>query len=210
MTKAGLIDMGKGRTPMLARMTGAAALALALSGCLSLGGASAPGLLVDLTPAETAKAGATVSGKAADAVMVLEPETDRRLAVLRIPVQVSGSQVAYLSGAQWVDRPARLFEHLLAETLRARGGRLVLEDGQSAGTPGVRLSGRLSEMGYDARSRSVVVLFDALRTDAAGQVITRRFESRVADVAPKATAIGPALGRAANDVAAQVADWMGG
>ncbi len=192
------------------RIIAAGLLALSLSGCISLGGGgskTAPELLT-LTAAEAPAAGATASGKAAEAVLVLEPEADRRLAVLRIPVQVDDARVAYLKDVQWVERPARQFAHLLAETLRARGSRLVLEEGQNAGTPGVRLSGQLVEMGYDARSQSVVVRFDALRASASGDVASRRFEAVVPGVAPKTAQLGSALNRAANDVAKQVADWM--
>lgn len=185
-------------------------LALALTGCLGLGGGKPPATLFSLTASQAAPAGSTASGKpASDALMVMEPEADRRLAVQRIPVQVSASSVAYLQNALWVERPARLFRSLLAETLRARGGRPVLEDDQSATPAGLRLGGRLVEMGYDARNQSVVVRYDALRTGARGEVATRRFESVIPGVSAKPESIGPALNRAANDVAVQVADWMG-
>ncbi|WP_374530858.1 ABC-type transport auxiliary lipoprotein family protein [Novosphingobium sp.] len=182
---------------------------MALPGCLGLGGSKAPASLLGLTATEMPKAGTTASGKSSDMVLVMEPEADRRLSTVRIPVQVNDTQIAYLKDVQWVERPARMFTHLLAETLRARTGRLVLEEGQTAGAPGVRLSGQLVEMGYDARTGSVVVRFDALRTSATGEVITRRFEAVVPNVAPKPAEVGPALNTAANDVASQVADWLG-
>lgn len=206
-------QQGKGRM-MRARTAWATALpvllALALSGCLGLGGGKTPASLLTLTPAKLAPAGARASGKTADAVLVLEPETDKRLAAVRVPVQVNDAEVAYLADAVWVERPARLFRALLAETLRAKGGRLVIDDVQGAGSAGVRLSGRLLEMGYDARSQSAVVRFDAMTTNARGEVATRRFESVVAGVSAKPGSVGPALNRAANDVAQQVTEWMGG
>lgn len=188
-----------------------ALLALSLSGCLGLGGSKPPAILFNLSSASSAPAGAVASGKpATDAVMVMEPETDRRLAVQRVPVQVSASSVAYLQDALWVERPARLFRSLLAETLRARGSRLVLEDDQAVPLVAERLSGRLLDMGYDARSQSVVVRFDAFRANSAGVLASKRFEAVVPGVSAKPAAIGPALNRAANDVAGQVADWMKG
>ncbi|MFM2301910.1 MAG: hypothetical protein RLZZ84_1646 [Pseudomonadota bacterium] len=194
---------------MSVKLIMAALLPLSLGGCLSLGGGGkAPPELLTLSAAEVPAAGAAATGKAGDVLLVMEPEADRRLAVLRVPVQVDASRVAYLQGVQWVERPARQFAHLLAETLRARGGGVVLEEGQSAGTPGARLSGQLVDLGYDARSHSAVVRFDALRTTVGGDVATRRFEAIVPDVAPKPGRIGPALNEAANDVARQVADWM--
>lgn len=187
-------------------------LPLALSACVSLGGGGGkgPATLLTLTAAQSAPAGSAASSSAAEALMVMEPETDQSLAVLRVPVQVDDASIAYLQGAIWVEKPARLFRALLAETLRAKTGRLVLEDSQaSVPVGGVRLSGRLITMGYDARSGSVVVRFDAIRTAPNGEVQTKRFEAVVSGVAPLAAEVGPALNKAANDVAGQVAAWMG-
>ncbi|MEQ1494134.1 MAG: ABC transporter [Novosphingobium sp.] len=187
-------------------------LALTLSACVSLGGGGgkAPASLLTLTPSQSAPAGSATSATASDALMVMEPETDQSLSVLRVPVQVDDANIAYLQGAVWVEKPARLFRALLAETLRAKTGRLVLEDSQAiVPASGVRLSGRLIAMGYDARSGAVVVRFDAIRTGLDGEVQTKRFEAVVDGVAPSAAEVGPALNKAANDVAGQVAVWMG-
>lgn len=196
----------------LLRFAALLALPLALSACVSLGGGGAklPASLLTLTPAKTAPAGSAASATAAEALMVMEPETDQSLSVLRVPVQVDDANIAYLKDALWVERPARLFRGLLAETLRAKTGRLVLEDSQaSVPVAGTRLSGRLIAMGYDARSGSVVVRYDAIRTGPNGEVQTKRFESVVDGVAPVPAEVGPALNKAANDVAGQVAEWMG-
>lgn len=184
----------------------ALALPLCLSACVSLGGAKPPPLLFTLTAASIAPAGIVASGKLSDAIVVLEPETDRRLSVLRVPVQVDDANVAYLQKAAWVERPSRLFQNLLAETLRAKGGRLVLQGDGSDAKGARQLTGRLVDMGYDARSQSVVVRFDAMR-HGAGVVSTRRFEAVEPGVSAKPESIGPALNRAANAVAGQVAEW---
>jgi cholesterol transport system auxiliary component len=188
---------------------GAAFAALALlSGCVSLGG-KAPKVLLGLTAEKTAAAGAMAGGMMGDALLVLDPQAERKLDVLRIAVQVDATQIAYLEDAAWVERPARQFRHLLAETIRARGARLVIEANDDAlGSKNV-LSGRLIDMGYDARSQSAVVRYDALREDGKGAVSTRRFEAVVPGVSPTALSVGAALNRAANDVAGQVADWVG-
>mgnify|MGYP000888026514 CR=1 FL=1 len=190
------------------RMLAAPALLLATGGCVSLGGGKPPPFLLTLSAAKPVAAGASASGTSATAIMVMEPETDQRLAVLRIPVQVDDTQVAYLTGTAWVERPARLFRALLAETLRGRTTALVLEDSQAAAISGTRLSGRLIDMGFDARSQSVVVRYDAMRTAPDGAVETKRFEARVPGVQPKPELVGPALNQAANEVAGKVADWM--
>ena len=184
------------------------AAALALTGCLGLGGGKAPPSLLSLTPAKVAPAGALASGTGATAIMVMEPDTDKRLAVQRVPVQISASSVAYLTDALWVERPARLFRGLLAETLRAQSGRLVLEDDRAAPLIGTRLAGRLLDMGYNAQDMTAVVRFDAFRTGPKGEVATKRFEAVVPGVPAKPEAVGAALNRAANDVAGQVAEWM--
>jgi len=187
----------------------AASLALLLSGCLGLGGDKAPATLIALSSTQTPAAGAGLSGKQGDALLVLEPDVDRKLAVLRVPVRVNGSSIAYLADAAWVERPARQFRSLLAETLRASGKRLVLEDDGTAGAAANRLGGRLIDMGYDPADQAVVVRFEAVRSGPGGTIATRRFESVVRGVSAKPEAIAPALNRAANAVAADVAAWLG-
>ncbi len=187
----------------------AAPLALLLGGCLGLGGTKLPATLIALTPMQAPAAGSGATGTQNDALVVTEPDVDRKLAVLRVPVQVNGSSVAYLADAAWVERPARQFRGLLAETLRASGKRLVLEDDGTAGPAAHRLGGRLVDMGYDAARQAVVVRFEAVRSTRGGTVETRRFESIISGVSAKPQAIAPALNRAANAVAADVAAWIG-
>jgi cholesterol transport system auxiliary component len=192
---------------MQKRWIGLAALAL-LGGCVNLGG-KAPKMLIGLTADKVAAAGPIAGGKIGEALVVLDPTTDRRLEVLRVPVQVTSSEIAYLKDANWVERPARLMRRLLAETIRAKGQRLVLEANDDMAGARQTLSGRLIDMGYDARSQSVVVRFDAMRSDSKGSVEVRRFESVIPGISPTPVSVGNALNRAANQVAAQVADWIG-
>lgn len=195
-------------TRALLPVAGALALSAALSGCVSLG-AKPPPQLLTLTAAQSAPAGTAASGQAATAIAVLEPNADQRLAVTRVPVQVTDSSVAYLQDAVWVDKPARLFQRLLAETIRAKGGRLVVDQGDLGYAAATKLSGQLLDMGFDAASGSAVVRFDALLQTPDGQVRTKRFESRIPGVAPDALSVGSALNQAANQVAAEVAAWVG-
>jgi len=187
--------------PLMASM-----LALALAGCVSFG-PKVPDTLLDLTPVNPAPAGTTSSGSYSSAVVVLEPSAVQRLAVTRVPVQIDDANVAYVKKTMWVDRPSRLLQRLIAETIRAKGSRLVVES--DPGSSGLRLSGRLLDMGFDARTQSAVVRYDAIKEVSGGRVETRRFESIVPGVTADAASIGPALNRAANDVAGQVADWVG-
>ncbi len=179
-----------------------------LAGCLSFGGKT-PDSLLNLTPTATLAAGATISGDIAQALAIAEPETPTRLANNRVPVQIDDTNVAYVKDAVWVDKPARLFRRLLGETIRARGNRLVIDHDDPALTPTNQLRGTLIDFGYDARSASVVVTYDAVRDVNGTNVRTRRFSATVPGVAPEAGPVGAALNQAANEVAGQVADWVG-
>ena len=177
---------------------------LLLGGCLSFGPKTPP-TLFDLTAENPAPAGAGQSGSLASALVVEVPEASLALNVTRIPVQVDATNLAYVKKAAWAERPARLFQRLLSETIRAKGSRLVLESEPGTGNSDV-LSGRLLAMGFDAPTNTAVVRFDAMRTTKGGQVQVRRFEaSQGASAEPEV--LGPALNRAANDVARQVAEW---
>lgn len=189
----------------IALALGASAL---LAGCISFGGKT-PETLLSLTPTSSVAPGTTISGDIARAIAVEEPETPAKLANTRVPVQIDDTNVAYVKDAMWVDKPSRLFRRLLGETIRARGNRLVIDNDDPALTPTNQLRGTLIDFGYDARTSSVVVTYDAVRDVNGTNVTTRRFSATVPGVLPEAAPVGAALNRAANDVAAQVADWVG-
>ncbi len=189
-----------------AARTAPLAALLLLGGCLSFGPKTPP-TLFDLTAENPAPAGAGQSGSLASALVVEVPEAPLSLNVTRVPVQVDATNLAYVKKAAWAERPARLFQRLLAETIRAKGSRLVLESEPGTGNSEV-LSGRLLAMGFNAPTNTALVRFDAMRTTRGGQVQVRRFEaSQGASAEPEV--LGPALNRAANDVARQVAEWAG-
>ncbi|NBC36775.1 ABC transporter [Novosphingobium sp. FSY-8] len=179
-----------------------------LSGCVTVGNAKPPQRLLHLTSEVLAPAGGAVVASPGNVLVVAEPLTDRALSIPRVAVQVSPSEIAYLDGAAWVERPARQFRALLAETLRAQGGALVIEDDADTPRGATRLEGRLLAMGYDARQKAAVVRYDAIRRGADGTVTMRRFESVETGIMPKVAAVAPVLNRLANKVAADVAVWM--
>lgn len=204
-------DTGASRRMRPVRLGALAALgaAVALSGCLGMGG-KVPEQLLTLTPAISAGAGADINGNFSNAIAVLSPGTPRELDVQRIPVQVNDTQIAYLKDATWVEKPARLFRTLLSETIRAKSNRLVIGGADEQYAASTKLSGQLLNMGYDARKQAVVVRYEAVLTDPGGNVRTRRFEREVPGIAPRADQVSTAINQAANDVAAQVAAWVGG
>ncbi|TIX52108.1 ABC transporter [Alteraurantiacibacter aquimixticola] len=197
-------------TANMRNLLGAAGALALLSGCVSIGGGGeAPDQLLTLTPTAIAPAGASATGDMSSALAVSEPAVPHSLDVVRIPVRVNDSSIAYLQDAFWVEKPARLFQRVLAETIRANSERLVVGGGDLEYAARTQLGGELVAMGYDASTGSVVVRYDAVLRLPDGEVRTQRFESEQSGVAPDALSVGPALNRAANDVAAQVAEWVG-
>ena len=183
-------------------------LALALSGCLSLG-KDPPDSLLNLTPATQAAAGTGASGTSNTALAILDLQAPQKLNVTRVPVTTGDSSLAYLKDAEWVEKPADLFGRLLADTLRAKGNRLVVSGTDLEYAAATKLSGTLAAMEYDASRGAAVVRFDAVLQTGDSQILTRRFESEVTGVSAEARPVGEALNRAANDVAGQVAEWVG-
>lgn len=181
---------------------------VALSGCISLG-AKPPEQLLNLTATSTAPAGTSASGNAENAIAVMDVEAPQKIDVARVPVDTSGSSIAYLKDAQWVEKPARLFTRLVSDTLRARGNHLVVSGTDLEDAAATKLSGTLQAMDYDASSGAVVVRFDAVLQTKDGTIRSKRFESTVSGVAAAAAPVGAALNQAANEVATQVADWVG-
>ena len=185
-------------------------LSLALAGCVSLGGPP-PESLLTLNADARAPAGAGASaGNSQQVIAVQAIDTPAKLDVLRVPVAVSDTELAYLQEAFWVEKPARLFRRLVGETIRSRGQAMVVDGDETVTLATVTLQGTLLDMGYDAAESAAVVRFDAVRIDDAGRVTTRRFEARETGVLAEPRAVGDALNRAANTVAGEVADWVAG
>ena len=190
------------------------AVAIALGGCslggLLGGGGKAPPTLLTLTPQGALQGDFTRSASAGEAVTIAIPVIGKELRTVRVPAQVSHMEVSYIKNLQWVDTPDRLFQELLAETVRRTTGRVVLDPKQANLDPGIAVSGQLYRMGYDAAEQAVIVRYDAARSIAGGtRVETRRFEAKVptSDDAPN---VGAALNQAANQVALEAATWIGG
>jgi cholesterol transport system auxiliary component len=193
------------------RVSLAAAGALALGGCALLGGGpKPPPTLLTLTPSVAAPQSVVRSANAGEAVTIAVPVIPKELRGVRVPAQVGPTAVAYIKGLQWVDSPDRLFQDLLEETIVRTTSRVVIDSKQSALDPGLIVSGQLSRFGYEAGEGSVLVRYDGALSAAGGtRVETRRFEARVPADGTAAT-VGPALNQAANEVALEVARWIGG
>ena len=195
-----------------ARVLAPVALALAIGGCsvssLLGGGGKPPATLLTLTSEAPATGEFTRAAPAGESVTINAPVISKELRTVRIPVQVTPTDVQYVADAQWVDTPDRLFANLLAETIRRTTNRVVLDPAVTGLDPGLLVSGQLHSFGYDAASGQALVRFDATLSTAGGtRVENRRFEASVPS-AGTAQDIGPALNRAANEVATEVATWI--
>lgn len=195
------------------RVLASASLALALGAC-SLGsvlggGGKAPATLLTLSAEAPATGEFTRAVAAGQSVTVSTPIISKELRTVRVPVQVTPTDVQYVTDAQWVDTPDRLFQDLISETIRRTTTRVVLDPNQTSLDPGLVVSGELRRFGYDAATGQVVVQFDgALSTVGGTCVETRRFEATAPSNGSGAS-VGPALNRAANEVAGKVAAWVG-
>lgn len=183
---------------------------LALAGCF--GGGGAPPQLYTLTSAQSRPAATPRSAGQGEAITVAVPSLPQALRTPRIPVYVNETTIQYLKDAVWVEQPGGLFARLLGETIAARTGRVVLDPSQYSNDPGSRITGTLVKFGLDPAQMQVVVVYDAVleRPGGNGAITTNRFEARVpvADATP--ATVAPALNQAANQLAVQVAAWIGG
>ncbi|GAC1541903.1 MAG: hypothetical protein NVS2B4_20900 [Ramlibacter sp.] len=198
---------------LLTRTQTAVVLAAALSGCSLgglLGGGKAPASLLTLTPEVAAPREMARNVAGGQSVTIETPTVAKELAFVRVPVQLTATSVQYVPNLQLVDTPDRLFQGLLQETVRRTTNRVVLEAAQSTLDPGVTITGALQRFGYDASAGQVVVTYDAVMASPRGAgVRTRRFTASASANGTAAT-VGPALNRAANSVALDVARWIGG
>lgn len=207
-----------------------------VAGCISFG-AKPPAALLTLTPAaqppvgqaqsvaitapgqavavsaggRTTTLAAAVPPTAGAASLTIDAfSTPQQIAGTRVPVE-SGRDVTYIKDALWVEPPARLFARLVGDTVTARTGRVVLSTAQSYATGSAQLTGELRRFGIDEAGPAAVVTFDAtlIRSAGGGTVEKQRFEARVPVSAIDPAGAGAGLNDAANQVAAQVADWVG-
>ena len=189
-------------------------LALVLLGALSLtacfGGKKVPPTLLTLDATAAAPASVVRSSDAGQAVTIDVPVVPKALLTTRVPAFAGPTAVAYVTNVLWVDTPDKLFQNLVQETVLRTTRRVVLDPRQSSLDPGLKLTGTLSQFGFDATQGAVLVRYDGALASAGGtRVETRRFEARVPSDGT-APSVGPALNAAANQVATEIAAWIGG
>ena len=195
---------------MFSKLSSARLLALpvilSLGACVSFETKAPPSMLV-LTADNSVTAGAARTASAADALVIQTPEAPRKLDTNRVPVQINASSIAYVKDAFWADKPARLMQQLLSESVSAKTGHLVLSEVDAGGKAARFISGSLLEFGVDAATNEAVVVFDAAKITRGNPTEKRRFEARRPVAAVEAAPVAAALNEAANEVALQIAEW---
>ena len=201
---------------MRQRSSGLAVIAFAgvLAACGPLvqigGNAKAPVSLLALRATAVPLTTATTTDPNAT-VLVLVPAVPGLLQTLRIPVLTSDTTVEYLTGATWAEQPNREFQHVLADTIAAKGIP-VLDPRQSTAASGRTLSGTLIDFSLDVRnpaSAIVRVRFDAALTGVGKTPFAlRRFDATAPVASQNPTDVAIALNTAANQVANDVAAWV--
>ena len=185
----------------------AVAALLPLGGCVSFGG-KAPKMLMTLTTSAAVPTGSVRQASDDNTVLILTPTATAAVSTVRIPVYDGATMLSYVAEGAWNEPPARAIQRLLSETVTARTAKIVLDPRQFGASPAMRLSGQLQQFGIDPGAMQAVVVFDAQLSREAGKVETRRFVAKSPLGKIDAPQSGAALNRAANDVAAQVADWV--
>lgn len=180
-----------------------------LGACISLVG-KPPAMLLTLASSAAPAIGTILDSRTAKTITLQVPSVPAAISGPRVPVMTGATTIAYVKDAVWSEPPARLFARLVADTVAAGTGRVVLSNQQSFADPGARLSGELRAFGIDAATSQAVVTFEGtLVRDGEKTFEKRRFEAREPIGAITPASAGASLNRAANRVAADVAEWVG-
>lgn len=197
--------------PPLKSASAAAVMSVALlvSGCIRIG-AEPPEQLLSLRTNASPQGGQTFDAAAEQSIAVMPPLTPRAFDNARVAVRADATSFAYVKGAVWADTPRRMFGALLADTIAAQTGRLVVNPAQFSRPSNMQLTGALVDFSIDARAMQAVVTYDATLVSATDPVVKRRRFTATAPVTRiDASSVAAPLSAAANDVARQVADWIG-
>jgi len=186
-----------------------AVVTLPLSGCISFG-AKPPPRLMALTATTPLAAGPAITTGDKQAVQIARLSAIPALGTQRVLVTDGPTAIAYLKGGLWSASPADLFRGLLAETITVKTGRVVTDPRLLQIQPSTKLAGQVSAFGLDGPGNVVTVIFDAtLSHEGSDQIQSRRFSARMPVSSQQPEAVATALNQAANQVAVEVADWIG-
>lgn len=197
----------------LAPMLALASLAAACGPLVQVGGGGkAPGALLTLRAPPPPPA--SVSTAPRRTILVEVPGVPGTLQTLRLPVLTADTRVQYMVAASWAEQPAKLFQHVLADTLSARPGVLAFSTAEFDGRADRRLAGTLRDFELDVRDAGhpqIRIRYDAVLTGPDhALLVSRRFDRTMAVSDQSPQAVAEALNTATNALAGEVADWAMG
>ena len=135
---------------LLTKTVASIALAGALGACslggMLGGGGKPPTTLQTLTPEAADPGPIARTVNAGQAVTIGTPSISKELRTVRVPVQLNATDIQYVANLQWVDTPDRLFQDLLAETVRRTTNRVVLDLASDRARSGPGRVGRASAL----------------------------------------------------------------
>ncbi len=182
---------------------------LPLAGCISFSPKPPPRLMA-LSATTPLAAGPAITTTDKQAIAIARLSAIPALGTQRVLVTDGNTEIAYLKGGLWSAQPTDLFRGLLSETITVKTGRVVTDPRMLQIQPNTRLAGQLSAFGLDGPGNMVVVTFDAtLAHEGTDQIQSRRFSARVPVSSEQPELVAMALNQAANQVAGDVADWIG-
>jgi cholesterol transport system auxiliary component len=200
------------RAAALLRLAAAAAVALSLSGCISLLPKSKPsqlykfGTTAAATAPAPAPAGSRIGVLRAGGIFQREAASDRILTV-------TGERAAYIADARWVAPAEVLFDEAVATAFEGAGRvRLVGRGEPALADYALRLDVRTFETRYHGESPTVLVRVHAVllhfqnRTQAAEQT----FEAQVPAAENRVSAIVAAYDEATGQVLKALVGWADG
>jgi len=173
------------------------------------GGGKAPGALLTLRAPPPPPSSA--SNAPPRTILVEVPGVPGTLQTLRLPVLTAETRVQYMVAASWAEQPAKLFQHVLVDTLAARPGTFAFSSAEFDGRADRRLAGTLRDFELDVRDAShpqVRIRYDAVLTGPDRALIaSRRFDRTLPITDQSPQAVAEALNTATNALAGDVADW---
>lgn len=199
------------RYPAFALMVASLAAACGPLVQIGGGGKSPVALLTLRAPPPPSAASGTAPRRT---ILVEVPGVPGTLQTLRLPVLTADTRVQYMVAASWAEQPARLFQHVLADTLSARPGVLAFSAAEFDGRADRRLAGTLRDFELDVRDPvhpQVRIRYDAVLTGPDRALIaSRRFDRTLPITDQSPQAVAEALNAATNTLAGEVADWVMG
>jgi cholesterol transport system auxiliary component len=194
------------KRPLL-KLAGAAALAVSLSGCITLLPKSAP---ADLYRFGVAPAAAEPARPNAVGVFRAGGQFQREAAGDQI-LTVTGAHAAYIAGARWVTPAEVLFDEAVQNAFEAAPGRvrLVSRGEQAHADYALRLDVRNFETDYGAGGApSVLIRIRAVLTDGARATVAERmFEARAPAAENRVSAIVAAYSQALAQALGEITAW---